>query len=78
MMAQDRPAEALPHLQRASDLMPLDARVHNVLAIALVTGRFEPAYKELERAKSLEPANPLFGSNLTCLERQMRSCELQP
>jgi protein O-GlcNAc transferase len=79
LITQDKPADAVGHLQRAADLMPLDARVHNVLAVALAAiGRFEPAHKEFEKATSLEPANSLFVSNLGCLERQMRDCKLQP
>ena len=66
-------------MRHALDINPTDAHARNVLAVALARMQDLPAASaELKRALSLEPDNSRYRQNLSCLEQQMRGCELVP
>jgi Flp pilus assembly protein TadD len=58
---------------------PDDARIHNVLAVALAQlNDFATAVFELQSALRLEPNNPLFRSNLSCVQQRVNNCQPIP
>jgi Flp pilus assembly protein TadD len=66
-------------LRQALRVNPGDAHARNVLAVALAaTEDFTAAKSELQAARDLEPDNPLYERNLSCLDRKMRECTLIP
>jgi Flp pilus assembly protein TadD len=74
-----QPAEAVNSLRRALRVNPGDTHARNVLAVALATtADFNGAKSELQQARDLEPDNPLYERNLSCLSREMRDCTLVP
>lgn len=58
LLDQNRPQDALPHLQRAAEIAPREARVHEKLGKAYTElNRLADAQKELEEAVRLSPKN---------------------
>lgn len=58
LLDQNRPQDALPHLQRAAEIAPRESRVHEKLGKAYAeTSRLPEARKELEEAVKLAPRN---------------------
>jgi protein O-GlcNAc transferase len=74
-----QPAEAVNSLRRALRVNPGDTHARNVLAVALATtADFNGAKSELQQARDLEPDNPIYERNWSCLSREMRDCTLVP
>ena len=58
LLDQNRPQDALPHLQRAAEIAPRESRIHETLGKAYAeTNRLPEAQKELEEAVKLAPQN---------------------
>jgi tetratricopeptide (TPR) repeat protein len=56
---QNRPAEALPHLERALELDPLSTALFHNLGRSLISlGRFEEATGAFDRIAQIDPGNP--------------------
>lgn len=56
---QNRPAEALPHLERALELDPLSTMLFHNLGRSLISlGRFEEAAGAFDRIAQIDPGNP--------------------
>jgi Flp pilus assembly protein TadD len=73
------PSEAARSLEQALRVKPDDAPARNALAVALVDLKDRAgARTQLERARALDPNNPLYQDNLRCLERDLEGCELAP
>jgi tetratricopeptide (TPR) repeat protein len=65
LLEAKRGPEAIPHLQLAVEIGPVEADFHNNLALALEqAGRPAEAATHYERALAMEPENPLFRYNL--------------
>jgi tetratricopeptide (TPR) repeat protein len=65
LLEAGRGAEAIPHLQLAVEIGPVEADFHNNLALALEqAGRPAEAVAHYERALAMEPGNPIFRYNL--------------
>ena len=70
LFSANRLAEALPHLQRAVELLPASDDAHADLGGALAeAGRRDEALDHLRRAIALDPAHPNARENLARLER---------
>lgn len=79
LLKHHQPAEAATSLKLALRVNSVDSHSRNVLAIDLAaTKDFVAAKSELQRARDLEPGNPLSKRNLGCLDRGIRDCELVP
>jgi Flp pilus assembly protein TadD len=79
LMEARQHGEAVACLRHALDINPTDAHARNVLAVALARMQDLPtASTELKHALTLEPDNPRYRQNLSCIEQQMRGCELVP
>ena len=69
-MTVGRPAEAIPHLARAVEIAPSNAKAHaNLGAVLANEGRVSEALPHFERALELNPGDDAARRNLTEAKR---------